>query len=206
MPMFQICASIARTAPVRFRRIAGLAALTLGLSACTLPATDPSQPIASRTLSDNFTLEGRLAATDGVHNANGPVIWVHTPYRDQWTAFSPLGQIVARLTSTANGAILETADGERRAAASAQDVIPELFGAGTPVDGLSYWVQAVARDGARVLHRDALGRPTRISDAGWIVDYAVYADDAPDSPPRRLEATWGETRIRLVIDQWTDQR
>lgn len=85
-------------------------------------------------------------------------------------------------------------------------MIPELFGAGTPVDGLNYWVQAVARDGARVLQRDAIGRPTRISDAGWIIDYAVYTDDAPDSPPRRLEANWGETRIRLVIDQWTVQR
>lgn len=206
MPMLQICTLSALRASVRSGRFAGLIALTLGLSACTLPAIDESQPVAFRTLSKHFTLEGRLAATDGVRNANGPVVWVHTPYGDEWTAFSPLGQIVARLTSTANGAILETADGERRAAASAEDVIPELFGAGTPVDGLNYWVQAVARDGARVLQRDAIGRPTRISDAGWIIDYAVYTDDAPDSPPRRLEANWGETRIRLVIDQWTVQR
>lgn len=203
MPIIQIYTLIA---PGRPRRFAGLITLTLGLSACTLPAIDESQPIAFRTLSRSFTLEGRLAATDGVRNANGPVVWVHTPYGDEWTAFSPMGQIVARLTSTADGAILETADGERRAAASAGDVIPELFGAGTPVDGLRYWVQAVARDGARVLQRDAIGRPTRISDAGWIIDYAVYTDDAPDSPPRRLEANWGETRIRLVIDQWTVQR
>lgn len=187
-------------------RFTALIALTLGLSACTLNSIDESQPIARRTLSDSFTLEGRLAATDGVRNANGPIVWVHTPQGDEWTAFSPLGQIVARLTSTTTGATLETADGERRVAPSAQDVLPELFGAGTPVDGLKYWVQAIDRDGARVLQRDAIGRPIRISDAGWIIDYAVYTDDAPDAPPRRLEANWGETRIRLVIDQWTAPR
>lgn len=195
-------------APYRHRKgrdIAALIALSLSLGACTLTAVDASRPIATRTLSESFTLEGRLAATDGVRNANGPVVWVHTPHGDEWTAFSPLGQIVARLTSTTEGAILETAEGDRRSAPSAQDVLPELFGTGTPVDGLTYWVQAVPRDGARVLQRDALGRPTRISDAGWIIDYAVYTDDTPGSAPRRLEAHWGETRIRLVIDQWTDQ-
>lgn len=198
--------TLPRLPSARLATAVALAALTLTMSACTLKAVDEAAPIAHRTLSDNFTLEGRLAATDGVRNANGPIVWIHTAKGDEWTAFSPLGQIVARLTSTAQSAILETADGERRVAPSAQDVLPELFGAGTPVDGLTYWVQAVARDGARVLQRDAVGRPTRISDAGWIIDYAIYADDAPDSPPRRLEANWGETRIRLVIDQWTDQR
>lgn len=183
--------------------VAALTAVTLGLSACSLTPVDPSSPVAFRTLSDDFTLEGRLAASDGVRNANGPFVWIHTPNGDEWTAFSPLGQIAARLTRTPEGAMLETADGERRIAASAQDLLAELFGAGTPVEGLTYWVQAVPREGARVLQRDAIGRPSRISDAGWIVDYALYTDDAPDAPPRRLEAHWGDTRIRLVIDQWT---
>lgn len=187
-----------------------LAALSLAaiLSACTsLPAPDTSAtpyPTHIRNVVERFELRGRLSATDGQQSASGRVEWIH-PKRDQhqWTLYSPTGQIVAQLNSSADGAQLRTGDGQIHHAASIDDMLPQLLGVQVPVAGLIHWVQASARPQARILNQDARGRPGRISDAGWIIDYPAYADDSPTAAPRRIDASWGSTQIRLVIDQWT---
>lgn len=173
------------------------------LAGCTTPPVLQSPQAAHRRLVTAFTLEGRLAASDGVRNANGSVVWTHGATRDEWSAVSPLGQIVARITADASGAVLDTHDGQRHAAPDIDSLLPEIVGVQLPVAALTHWVQAVPRSGARVLQLDDAGRPARISDAGWIIDYTRYADDTPGAMPVRMDAHWGETRIRLLIDAWT---
>lgn len=190
--------------PTRTRRGRWSLALAIViLTGCATPALHQPQSAAERILTPRFTLEGRLAASDGTRNANGSIVWMHEAARDEWSALSPLGQIVARITADAGGALLEAQDGQRQTAADIDDLLPELVGVQLPVAALRYWVQAVPRSGARVLALDAAGRPARISDAGWIIDYARYTDDSPGAIPARIDAQWGETRIRLLIDQWT---
>lgn len=164
-------------------------------------AREPTAAVV-REARSAFELEGRVLASDGTQAASGRIHWLHAPHGDEWTMYSPLGQIVARLVSNAAGAELVTADGRRAHAPDAQSMLPELLGVPAPVDGLAHWVQAAPRIGARVLRIDDHGRPARISDAGWIIDYAEYASAAPDAPPRRIEANWGDARIRLIIDAW----
>lgn len=189
--------------PAHFGKVCkSLAVAVTLLAGCATPPLQQSQPAAERSLVAAFTLEGRIAASDGSRNANGSLVWEHAPSRDEWSALSPMGQIVARLSADAGGALLETQDGQRRVAADIDGLLPELVGVQLPVEALRYWVQAVPRRGARILALDPAGRPARISDAGWIIDYARYADDTPGAHPARLDAQWGETRIRLLIDQW----
>ena len=148
-------------------------------------------------------MQGRISATDGTRAAHGQISWIHTPDRDVWVASSPLGQIVAQLVATTAGARLQTADGRVIEGRDTASMLPQLLGVTAPMDGLEYWVQASVRDGARVLDSDSAGRPARISDAGWIIDYLEYSGTLAEAPPRRIDATHGETRIRLVIDTWT---
>ncbi len=176
--------------------LSGCAALVPDTGAVPAAAIEAREPVAA------FELEGRMAAADGERAASGPVHWVHSPTGDQWTLFSPLGQIVGQLVSTPSGAIALTADGRRITGDNVETLLPELLGLPAPVRGLAHWVQAAPREGATVLQRDRFGRPARISDAGWIVDYHEYADEDPLAPPRRIDASWGEARIRLIIDQW----
>lgn len=187
------------------RRRPMLAALGAGLLLLAGCATHPAPPmaLAARTHAAAFELEGRVAATDGKTAASGGLIWSHGPAADEWTLLNPLGQIVAQLVSTPRGATLLTADGQARRADTAADMLPELLGVPAPLDGLAHWVQATPRGGARVLQVDAAGRPSRISDAGWIIDYAEYDGEAAAAAPRRIDAAWGEARIRLIIDKWT---
>jgi len=191
--------------PIRrtFAAAAGALMAVALVTGCALQPAAPPQAPAARSLSAAFELEGRLSATDGTRAASGRLAWAHAPGSDQWTLFNPLGQIAAQLVSTPRGAQLRTADGRHAEASHARELLPQLVGVPVPLEGLSHWVQATTREGARVLARDAVGRPARISDDGWLIDYVEYADPAPAAPPRRIDAQWGDAQLRLVIDQWT---
>lgn len=188
-------------------RVAGIVAalsLTLLTGGCTLlPVAPDTTPLAARPYAATFEFEGRISASDGNRAANGQLLWTRRPGRDEWTLLSPLGQIVARMTGTADGATLRTADGQQVEAPDVSTLLPQILGVAAPADHLAEWIQAIPADGARVLDRDASGRPLRIADSGWTIDYLQYLDDSATAPPRRIEATWGEVRLRIVTDQWT---
>ena len=173
------------------------------LSGCASLVPPQDGEAIERKLFSRFLLEGRLSATDGERGASGRLEWERAAGTDSWLLFSPLGQVVAQLVADDTSATLRTADGQTLTGRSAEAMLPELLGVPAPVDGLAYWVQAVPRTGARVLVTDPIRRPARISDAGWIIDYAEYASEAPEAMPRRIDARWGDARIRLLIDNWT---
>ena len=177
--------------------------LILLLSGCTRHLVEPEDVIATRSLAPRFMLEGRIAASDQERASSGAISWTHAPGRNEWQALSPTGQIVARLTETASGAELVLANGDRHHAEHAGALLPSVLGVSAPVSNFTYWVQAIAPEGARVLRRDQAGRPALISDSGWLIEFGRYQSPAPDAPPRRLEATWGDKRVLLIIDQWT---
>jgi outer membrane lipoprotein LolB len=180
-------------------------AVLVWLPGCATQRPAPTAaPAAARTAIAAFELQGRLAATDGTRAASGSLLWLHGPTKDEWTLLNPLGQIAAQLVSTPGGAQLLTSDGRMQRAESASKMLPELLGvAAAPMNGLPHWVQAATGPGARILSLDALGRPARIADNGWVIEYPEYSGPEPDAPPRRIDAHWGEARIRLIIDQWT---
>lgn len=196
----------------RYGKLAACAALfcsALALNGCGALApraadTAAASPSAAeRLLLDGFEMQARIAASDGERAANGRLVWQHQGNGDMWTVFTPLGQIAAQLTSSAASAQLRTSDGRRVDGPDAQSMLPQLLGVSAPVDALPYWVQAVPRADTRVLQYDRQQRPARISDSGWIIDYGAYSDDSATALPQRLEATKGEARLRLVIDEWT---
>ncbi|MCK0511965.1 lipoprotein insertase outer membrane protein LolB [Aromatoleum buckelii] len=180
-----------------------MAFTTAGLSGCAIQPAPPATTVAARAIASSFELEGRISATDGERAANGGLQWFHSPAVDEWTVLSPLGQIVGQLVTTAEGAQLRTADGRVEHSDDTAAMLHRLLGVAAPLDGLAYWVQATARPGARVLDTDERGRPARITDAGWTIEYVEYAGASAEALPRRIDAHWGDARIRLIIDQWT---
>src|SRR5690606_18720875 len=81
-------------------------ALAMLLAGCAPLTRAPMLAPASRSAASAFLLEGRISATDGTRAASGRIEWRHAPGGDRWTAYSPLGQIAARLESDADGARL----------------------------------------------------------------------------------------------------
>ena len=173
--------------------VAGCASMT---SSAVAPAS------VERQLAKRFELVGRLSVSDGAQAASMGLEWRHG-VSDDWLFLSPLGQVVARIEADERGAILYSGTQEPVYATSAQELMARVLGVAPPVDGVEAWVQGVARPGARVRRVDAVGRPASVADAGWVIDYLEYAGPDPDARPRRLEANWGEARLKLVIDQWS---
>lgn len=179
---------------------AGLALLAALAGCAPLP---PAAGVAvERRLAERFELVGRVAVSDGARVASLGLEWRHDG-SDEWLFTSPLGQIVARIAADGQGAALYTGAPEPLWADSAQALMGRVLGVAPPLEGVEAWVQAVPRPGARVRRLDEQGRPASVADAGWIIDYVEYLGPEPDARPRRLEASWGEARLKLVIDQWT---
>jgi len=181
-------------------------AVAIFTTACTLnPAAPPVDPV-SRQMFDVFSLSGRLSASDGSQSASGRLDWERRIGTDRWTVSSPLGQIVAQVDSGPDGAEVVLANGERRYAPRVADLIPILLPgaaeAGLPPERLAAWVQAAPPRDGEVRTLDAQGRPARLIDQGWIIDYLGYRDETPDSMPRLVDISRGEFRLRLVVDRW----
>jgi outer membrane lipoprotein LolB len=179
------------------------ACVALTLAACAPMALREHASVAPRALMPAFLLEGRLSATDGQQAASGRVEWEHAPQTDRLTLLSPLGQIVARLESSPEGARLLSADGTQRDAPSADALLPEVLGIEVPSARLPRWLQGAPDVGAEIRQHDAAGRPLLVIDQGWRIDYLSYADERADALPARLDISRGEARIRLIIDSWT---
>ncbi|MDR2689114.1 MAG: outer membrane lipoprotein LolB [Azoarcus sp.] len=189
----------------RFVR-AGLAGLCLLAAGCRITPVVPEGPVAAvaRQALAAFVLEGRLSIVNGDESVQCAVEWLHAPDAEHWTVLGPFGQIVAQLSASAAGAELMLADGGRWQAASMDEllpaVLPELTDAGFPTERLADWVQAAPGGNAEVRQLDPWGRPQRVIDRGWRIEYTAYASSAPDAAPRRIDIDRGDFRLRLVID------
>ena len=149
-----------------------------------------------------FGLEGRLQVRDGERSAAVGLEWQHAEARDEWLLTGPLGQGLARIEAGPTGAVLQTSDGRRYPATSAAALMQSLVGIAAPLELLPRWVTARLHPDAEVRERDAQGRPARVVDQGWTIEYTEYAGDGPAALPRRVDIHQGDTRLRLIVDAW----
>lgn len=178
--------------------------LTLGLLAgcATLP---PAAPLDRQNIR-NFGLEARFAVRatrpgQAPQSASGRLTWSHTDKRDRVLLASPLGYGLAEIDITPQGATLRTGDGQEKESPDAEELMSTVTGLPLPVSRLSAWL--IGRSGgAATIDPDLLGRPGRLTESGWQVDY-VYDDERAAALPARLTITRpGELELKLRIEEW----
>lgn len=186
-------------------RFALLLAASL-LSAC---AGTPPAPLASRGQIRDFSLEGRFALRvtlpgQAVQNSGGRLTWTHQNRSDRVLLSSPLGYGLAEIETTPEISSLRTANGETRASSDPDALIEEVTGQRLPVSQLPAWLLGRSGGKARI-ESDAHGRPARLTEDGWQVDYS-FESDSPDALPARLTLSRnGEIELRLRIEEWKDK-
>lgn len=194
-------AVLARTLGVR----APVYLCCLVLSACALlqkPLPVPSRPERDTVVA--FSLEGRLAVRQGERPAQVGIEWEHRPGWDRVFLTGPLGQGLAELEQTPDGARMTTADQKRYAAPDASRLAHELLGFELPLDRLPQVVVGQVES----LSRDGQGRPETALSAGWRVRYLRYESDDPRALPSLIElqrdakGDQEALELRLKIDQW----
>ena len=139
----------------------------------------------------------------GEESLSGKIAWAHSAARDEISLASPLGNQLALIVREPAGVTLTDANQVKYRAADVETLTERQLGWRLPLAGLSDWVRS--RPGVNaVARRDVAGRPTRISEAGWEIDFD-YEGDA--RLPRRLVMVFTRAErpleIRLVIDGWS---
>lgn len=181
--------------------------LPLLLAACASPPAMP--PAAVKVLEPSpvvaqsrFEIDGRLQVREGDKSAAVGVEWMHAEEGDEWLFSGPLGQGLARIQSSPDGARMTLADGRRIEAASTAALAERLFDVQAPFAQLPRWVTARLPADADVRELDPAGRPLRVVDQGWTIEYLEYAGDSRTDLPRKIDIHRGDTRLRLIIDTW----
>lgn len=132
-----------------------------------------------------FSLEGRLSVKQGEKSYQAGIQWQHGPDQDRLFLTGPLGQGLAELERTAEGAKLLTSDQKTVTAADADALARDVLGFDLPLAHLPDWV---------------LGRGQSV--AGWRVDILRRESDAPNALPQLLELQQEDLTVRIKIDQW----
>ena len=155
-----------------------------------------------------WSFQGRVAVSKGRNGGSGRIDWqqqarqyvvaLSAPVtRQSWTLSGDSGNRSGRLDGV---------DGGPRQGEDAQQVLLEATGWDIPVNQLPDWVRGLVAEGATAaeIDRDAEGRPRRVRQMGWDIQFLDWYPAEGDRPvlPRRIEAVNGDAKVRLLVDGW----
>lgn len=191
--------------------------LTFALAACasapmhTGPAVSEAEAEAAQRDREaalrqdaSWSITGRIAVSNGRDGGSGRLDWRQAGDRFEVALSAPVTRQSWRLSGDATQARLEGLEGGPRVGADAGELLRGATGWDIPVVALADWVRGARADtpGPASIHYDATGRPARIEQGGWTIDYTWPATQAAPLRPSRIEARRGEARVRLVVDTW----
>lgn len=182
----------------------GMLALLAGcttLRPVSAPLTAPTPPLAQAFI-PSFEINGRLSVRHDKEGFSGNLRWRHVFGEDEFVVQTPLGQGVARVTQNAQGASLQTADGQVLYARDAESLTLQALGFRLPLAGLPRWVQAQAVSDAALLRHNDDGTVGGLSEQGWEIEYLSYQSVQDATLPSRLSMQNPELKLRLIIDDW----
>ena len=174
--------------------------LLTGCASLPPPSLPARQDIRHFSLEARFALRATLPG-QASQSSGGRMTWTHRAAGEQILLANPLGYGLAEIDSTPERSRLRTADGKESESSDPDALIEDLTGLRLPVARLPGWLTGRAAGDAR-LEADPFGRPARLNEAGWQVDY-FYDDNRPDALPARLHISRpGEIELKLRIEEW----
>lgn len=156
---------------------------------------------ASLRTEGRWSMQGRIAVSDGDDGGSGRIDWRQDGERYRIEIRAPVSRRTWRLVGEPGQVVLEGLDGGPRRGASAEELLRSEVGWAVPVADLVAWLRGARGSGSAELEFDAEARPARLIQHGWLVEYRDWFDGDPDLP-RKLFATRGAQRLRLVVERW----
>lgn len=195
------------------RKSVAFAVLVLLLNACATPSAKVSSPAAELAYQQRFTdlaslyewtLSGRLAASNGKDGGSGSLTWhqqgssIHMSFR------GALGKGAWELEAIPGHAQLRFADGREYSAPGISQLVTAHMQAKIPVDALSWWVLGIADpDDWAERQLDEEGRVIKLKQLGWDVSFSHYKLEDQLWLPGKLVARNEDHSVKLVISDWT---
>ncbi|MBB5209100.1 outer membrane lipoprotein LolB [Chiayiivirga flava] len=156
---------------------------------------------ATLVADDAWSFSGRIAVSNAQDGGSGRIDWVQTgdTYRIELRA--PVTRRSWRLSGEHGWARLEGLDGGPFEGDSAEALLADHAGWTIPLADLAAWVRGARAAGASDVEFAPDGRLSRLRQAGWVIDYRAWSDDAP-LLPTKVFAQRGDERVRLLVDRW----
>lgn len=198
------------------------AALLPLLAACSSlpPSPSSSAPLATQSAerrpAENIELGGRLSVRyqgpqkeEAVH---GSFTWMQTPSQTRITLLSPLGQTIALIDVSPQGASLTQAGQPVRHAPDVDALTAQTLGWPLPVSGLREWLQGIAQTASGQRFVATPQQSEVVTRDGWQIRYANWQPDdtpPPQARPKRIDLVRntqqaGDVSIRIAIDSWQE--
>jgi len=184
------------------------------LAACApVPVRKPgtAQQLAAQTareqtlgVQQDWSLEGRFAASDGHHGGSGGIAWRQDGPQYQFTLRAPVTGKTVQLRGDPNSAVLTGAGRQPLTGRDAGEVLNAEFGWDVPVADLAWWVRGLRAPGRpAILTFGANGLPATLDQDGWHVDYRDWYAERNPPLPRKVYASREPYTVRVFIEQWS---
>lgn len=204
-------AVVAILAPVVLLAGCAGAPLRPALPTAEVAAAETAQVQRERALAriSNWSLAGRVAVSNRGKGGSGRIEWDQKGPGYLITLSAPVTRQGWQLTGDADAARLEGLEGGPRVGPDARLLLLAATGWDIPVVALTDWVRgarAQALAPARIEYGTD-GLPRRIEQDGWSIEYRwspeAVATAGQTLLPIRVDASRGEARVKLIVDQWS---
>ncbi|MFZ6735036.1 lipoprotein insertase outer membrane protein LolB [Undibacterium sp. Ji42W] len=186
----------------------GCASLNGPAQAPATATTSTANTISTRQYQQKIQISGKISIqyqqADKPQSLPGGFEWEQDAQSIRINLLSPLGQTMARITQTAQGATLEQEGKTPRTASNLDQLLQDTLGWSLPVAGLRDWLQGfVAVDGKQLSAVKA--EDLTLTTQGWKLRYVSWHEQ-PSFPKRidlqRYTEQAGDVSIRIVVNEW----
>ena len=186
----------------------------LVLAATLAGCATTSAPLSTATVGayrETIDLSGKLSVNylkdDKQESLTGNFTWDQTPNRIEVNLASPLGQTIATIAVTPEGATLTQSGQPPRTAADIDGLTQQARGWTLPVSGLRDWLQGYALDAEGKRFAASPANNSVVTKDGWRLRFVSWQDDKAAQPvPRRIDADRAAAgdiqnlEIRIVVN------
>lgn len=169
-------------------------------TAAALAAQDQRE--AAMQARTRWTLEARIAVS-GENGGSGDLTWRQDGDTYSFSLRAANGKVV-RLSGDAGRAMLEGVDAQADVGTDPERLLRERLGAEVPFASLRRWVLGLRVSGRPArLQFNEHDLPAELQQDGWTVDYLDWFVDHAPPLPKKVFATRGKDKVKLVIQSWT---
>ncbi len=150
----------------------------------------------------DWSLSGRLAISGPRDSGSGTVAWTQSGDAFHFTLSAPVTGKSWTLAGDAEHAELAGLRPDPVRGADAARLLESELGWQVPVTELRFWARGARAPGAAEIEFRTDGLPAGIMQAGWKVEYPDYQTEGEPRLPRRVFASRGDYKVRLVVQRW----
>lgn len=151
-----------------------------------------------------WEFEGRVGVRAGEEGFNANLRWRQDGDLFHASLSGPLGIGTVRIEGNGETVRVTDNDGKVTELEDADAGLRRMYGWSLPVTSLRYWALGIPDPmSPATTEFGEKGRLAGIEQRDWTVRISDYEVDAGQAMPRKMTAVNHDTRVRLVIDDWT---